>query len=272
MEAFYPLDVWVCDAVLAGPAAGPHHPRGHLRRVRLLLQLLRRLARPLPRRRHDQIARWGLDASARSSSRSARTTATSSAGSPSKGVPVLGVEPARNIAATAVEAGVPTVAEFFGRELAEQLVADGPPGRPHRRQERAGPDPRRQRRRGGARGRSSRPTGVVTIEFPHLQRLIEGNQFDTIYHEHFSYFSLLSAASDLRAPTACGSSTSRRSGPTADRCGSTPATTATPRSRPTERVDRAARPRDRARLRVAPRPTGRSTSRCGARSDASSRR
>src|SRR6185503_11481718 len=38
-----------------------------------------------------------------------------------------------------------------------------------------------------------KPTGTVTIEFPHLQRLVEGNQFDTIYHEHFSYFSLLAA-------------------------------------------------------------------------------
>ena len=66
---------------------------------------------------------------------------------------------------------------------------------------------------------AARPHGVVTVEFPHLVRLIEGNQFDTIYHEHFSYFSFWHGPSSLRsARLRC--STSRSCRPTAARCGS----------------------------------------------------
>ena len=48
-----------------------------------------------------------------------------------------------------------------------------------------------------------KPEGVVTLEFPHLERLIDENQFDTIYHEHFSYFSLIDDRADRRSATAC---------------------------------------------------------------------
>ena len=105
------------------------------------------------------------------------------------GIPILGVEPARNVAAAAVERGIPTLVEFFGEELARRLV--------------------------GERGRADLvvannvlaqvpdlndfvagislllgPSGTATLEFPHLLRLVEEVQYDTIYHEHFSYFSL----------------------------------------------------------------------------------
>jgi 2-polyprenyl-3-methyl-5-hydroxy-6-metoxy-1,4-benzoquinol methylase len=105
------------------------------------------------------------------------------------GIPVLGVEPASNVARVALEKGIPTEVAFFGTEVAERL-----------------------RTRGGAadlivannvlahvprlndfvRGLAIllKPTGVITIECPHLLTLVAGNQFDTIYHEHFSYFSL----------------------------------------------------------------------------------
>ena len=108
-----------------------------------------------------------------------------------RGIPVLGVEPAANVAKVAVERGVPTAVQFLGRETGRALA--------------------------GTHGRANlvlgnnvlahvpnvndfvagmvellAPGGVITMEFPHLQRLIEGNQFDTIYHEHFSYFSFLS--------------------------------------------------------------------------------
>ncbi|MEA2827458.1 MAG: hypothetical protein QOG43_1897 [Actinomycetota bacterium] len=108
------------------------------------------------------------------------------------GVPVLGIEPAANVAAVAVGRGVPTDVAFFGRTTATRLVAE--------------------------RGRADlivannvlahvpdlndfvaglalalAPDGVLSVEFPHLLRLIEEAQFDTIYHEHFSYFSLLTA-------------------------------------------------------------------------------
>jgi hypothetical protein len=107
-----------------------------------------------------------------------------------KGIPVLGVEPAANVAEAAVKQGVPTTTRLFGRETAGELAAE--------------------------RGRADlvignnvlaqvsdlngfvagmkillKPQGVITMEFPHLLRLMDENQFDTIYHEHFSYFSFL---------------------------------------------------------------------------------
>jgi SAM-dependent methyltransferase len=105
-----------------------------------------------------------------------------------RGVPVLGVEPARNVAAAAEKAGIPTLVEFFGRDLAGRLASAG-------------------RRADLLVGNNVlahvpdindfvaglalalAPGGVVTMEFPHLLRLMEENQFDTIYHEHFSYLS-----------------------------------------------------------------------------------
>jgi hypothetical protein len=109
-----------------------------------------------------------------------------------KGIPVLGIEPAANVAEAARKKNIPTLVKFFGRQTASELVAE--------------------------RGRADlvlgnnvlaqvpdindfvagiklllAPHGVVTIEFPHLMKLMEENQFDTIYHEHFFYFSLMSA-------------------------------------------------------------------------------
>jgi SAM-dependent methyltransferase len=105
------------------------------------------------------------------------------------GVPVLGIEPAANVARTAIERGIPTLVDFLGRRSGQAIAA--------------------------AHGRADlvlgnnvlahvpdindfvcglrellAPQGVITLEFPHLQRLMECNQFDTIYHEHFSYLSL----------------------------------------------------------------------------------
>jgi hypothetical protein len=115
-----------------------------------------------------------------------------------RGIPALGIEPARNVAAAAQQKGIPTRVEFFGLAAARRLVAE--------------------------RGRADllignnvlaqvpalndfvagiavllAGDGVVTLEFPHLLRLIEGHQFDTIYHEHFSYFSLITAERILAA-------------------------------------------------------------------------
>ncbi len=107
-----------------------------------------------------------------------------------RGVPALGIEPAANVAEAARARGVDTVVKFFGVDTAREIV--------------------------DSHGRADlilgnnvlaqipdinscvagiavalAPSGTATFEFPHLQRLVEGNQFDTIYHEHFSYFSLL---------------------------------------------------------------------------------
>ena len=107
-----------------------------------------------------------------------------------RGVPVLGVEPAANVATAAEAKGIPTVVRFFSEHAARELVDEG-------------------RRADLVIGNNVLahvpglndfvagieillgPDGVVTMEFPHLLRLIEETEFDTIYHEHFSYFSAL---------------------------------------------------------------------------------
>ena len=109
-----------------------------------------------------------------------------------RGVAVLGVEPAANVAKVAEEKGIPTLVKFFGRATARELVAEG-------------------RRADLILGNNVlaqvhdindfvaglqillAPGGIVTIEFPHLERMVAENEFDTIYHEHFSYFSLYAA-------------------------------------------------------------------------------
>jgi C-methyltransferase C-terminal domain/Putative zinc binding domain/Methyltransferase domain len=107
-----------------------------------------------------------------------------------RGVPVLGVEPAANVAAVAEERGVPSLVEFFGAESATRLA-----GERRRADLIVGNNvlahvPALNDFVEGIRILLERD-GVVTMEFPHLLRLIEATQFDTIYHEHFSYFSLL---------------------------------------------------------------------------------
>jgi hypothetical protein len=107
-----------------------------------------------------------------------------------KGIPVLGIEPARNVAEAAVACGIPTLVEFFGVKLAEELRREGITANllvgnnvlAHV------PDIN-----DFVRGLKTilHPQGVMTMEFPHLMKLMKLNQFDTIYHEHFSYFSLI---------------------------------------------------------------------------------
>ena len=108
-----------------------------------------------------------------------------------RGIPSLGVEPAANVAKVAVEKGIPTVVRFFGRETARDLVANGQSPNLILGNNVLAQVPDLNDFVGGLKillGQS----GVVTIEFPHLLRTIEGNQFDQVYHEHFSYFSLYS--------------------------------------------------------------------------------
>jgi SAM-dependent methyltransferase len=108
------------------------------------------------------------------------------------GVPILGIDPSHTVAEAAEKKGVPTLVEFFGTQLAGKLVKEG-------------------RLADLILGNNVlahvpdvndfvagmvlllKPAGVITMEFPHVVRLVEGMQFDTIYHEHFSYFSLHTA-------------------------------------------------------------------------------
>jgi SAM-dependent methyltransferase len=109
-----------------------------------------------------------------------------------KGIPVLGVEPARNVAETAIARGVPTVVKLFGRQAARELAAEGVQADLVCGANVLAQVPDVNDFVGGIK-LLLKPGGVVTVEFPHLMRLMDENQFDTIYHEHFSYFSFLTA-------------------------------------------------------------------------------
>jgi SAM-dependent methyltransferase len=105
------------------------------------------------------------------------------------GVPVLGIEPAENVAREAIAKGVPTRTEFFGVAYAEQLLAEGLSADLIAGNNVLAQVPDLNDFVAGI-ARLLKPQGVVTLEFPHIGKLIAENQFDTIYHEHFSYFSL----------------------------------------------------------------------------------
>ena len=105
-----------------------------------------------------------------------------------KGIPVLGVEPATNVAGEAIKKGIPTIVDFFGREISKEIIkqdkqADLLIGNNILAQV---PDIN-----GFVEGMANllKPSGVITLEFHHLLNLIDKNQFDTISHERFSYFS-----------------------------------------------------------------------------------
>ena len=107
-----------------------------------------------------------------------------------RGIPVLGVEPAANVAAVAREKGIPTLVKFFGVETATQLRDDGLQADLLLGNNVLAHVPDINDFVAGM-AIVLKADGVVTMEFPHLLRLIQLNQFDTIYHEHFSYLSLL---------------------------------------------------------------------------------
>lgn len=109
-----------------------------------------------------------------------------------RGVPVLGIEPAANVARAAEAKGIPTRVRFFGRETARELAAEchadlllGNNVLAH--------VPDLNDFVAGMKTLLA-SDGVITMEFPHLMRLVEDRQFDTIYHEHFSYFSFLTVS------------------------------------------------------------------------------
>jgi SAM-dependent methyltransferase len=106
-----------------------------------------------------------------------------------RGIPCLGVEPAANVAEAAIEKGIPTRVAFFGRATARALRDDGVQADLLVGNNVLAHVPDINDFVGGLKILLA-PGGTITMEFPHLVRLMEGNQFDTIYHEHFSYLSL----------------------------------------------------------------------------------
>lgn len=107
-----------------------------------------------------------------------------------KHIPVLGIEPAENVAKVAIEKGIPSLVKFFGVKTAQELAHAGKQADLLLGNNVLAHVPDLNDFVAGMKV-LLKPAGIITMEFPHLLRLIEANQFDTIYHEHFSYFSLL---------------------------------------------------------------------------------
>ncbi len=105
-----------------------------------------------------------------------------------KNIPVLGIEPTANTAQVAEEKGIETIVDFFGVKLAETLAAKGIEADLLLGNNVLAHVPDINDFVGGMKI-ILKPQGVITMEFPHLMQLVENNQFDTIYHEHFSYLS-----------------------------------------------------------------------------------
>lgn len=113
-----------------------------------------------------------------------------------KGIPVLGVEPAANVAQVALAKGIPTLVKFFGVETARSMIGSGLRADLLIGNNVFGHVPDLNDFIAGMKLLLN-PKGVITLEFPHLQRLMQENQFDTMYHEHFSYYSLIAAEQAL---------------------------------------------------------------------------
>ena len=105
-------------------------------------------------------------------------------------IPVLGIEPAVNVAQVAIDKGIPTVTRFFGEKFARDMRDEGGQADLIIGNNVLAQVPDLNDFVAGMKI-LLKASGVITLEFPHIARLIEENQFDTIYHEHFSYFSLL---------------------------------------------------------------------------------
>jgi len=115
-----------------------------------------------------------------------------------RGIPVLGIEPAANVAAAALKKNIPTLVKYFNRKLASELAAEGKRADLLLGNNVLAQVPDLNSFVAGMKILLA-DRGVITLEFPHLLRLMEENQFDTIYHEHFSYFSLITAETILSA-------------------------------------------------------------------------
>jgi SAM-dependent methyltransferase len=188
MEPFYPLCTLVCGQCLLVQLEEFETPEAIFSDYAYFSSYSASWLEHSRRYVEQMVERWGLDGS------SHVVELASNDGYllqyfVARGVSVLGIEPAANVAEVAVANGVPTLVEFFGVPVATRLAA--------------------QRRADLLLGNNVlahvpdlndfvagmkvllAPEGVITMEFPHLLRLIEDNQYDTIYHEHFSYFSFL---------------------------------------------------------------------------------
>jgi SAM-dependent methyltransferase len=200
MEPFYPLHVWVCESCFLVQLEEYVAPEDIFTEYAYFSSYASSWVEHAEKYVADMVKRLALD------KKSFVVELASNDGYllqsfVRRGIPCLGIEPAANVARVAEEKGVPTLVKFFGRELGQEFADDGRQADLIIGNNVLAQVPDLNSFVDGMR-RLLKPSGTATLEFPHLQRLVEGNQFDTIYHEHFSYFSLLAverifAAHDL---------------------------------------------------------------------------
>jgi len=189
-EKFYPLKVWVCESCLLSQLEEFESPDAIFSDYLYFSSISTSWVEHARRYCEMMTGRFGFDAS------SQIVEIASNDGYllqhfKAKGIPVLGVEPAANVAKVAWEQKqIPSVVKFFGVQTAQELVTDGRSADLLLGCNVLAHVPDINDFVGGLKV-ALKPAGVITFEFPHLLRLIEQNQFDTIYHEHFSYLSLL---------------------------------------------------------------------------------
>jgi SAM-dependent methyltransferase len=197
MEPFYPLHVWICDRCLLVQLEEYVRPEEIFTEYAYFSSFSTSWVEHARRYANEMVDGLGL------SPESFVVEVGSNDGYllqhfVGRGVPVLGVEPAANVASRAEERGVATLVEFFGVDVARRLAESG----------------QRADLLIGNNVLAQVPDlndfvaglailladdGVLTLEFPHVVNLIEGNQFDTIYHEHFSYFSFVTTRTIFEA-------------------------------------------------------------------------
>jgi len=189
MEPFYPLHAFLCDQCFLVQLNEFESPQNIFSDYAYFSSYSQSWLQHASKYVNKMVDRFGLDAS------SQVIEIASNDGYllqyfKEKDIPVLGIEPAANVAKVAINAGIQTITEFFGVNTARELASS---------------DKRADLLLGNnvlahvpdlndfVEGLKIllKKTGVITLEFPHLQRLMEHAQFDTIYHEHFSYFSFV---------------------------------------------------------------------------------
>ena len=190
MEPFYPLHVWLCHACFLVQLEEYVSPRDIFTEYAYFSSYSDSWVAHAKRYVDAVSARFGLD-------RSKKIMEIASNDGyllqhfVQKGIPVLGIEPAANVAKVAVEKGIPTTVRFFGVATAKEIVAEHGHADLLLGNNVLAHVPNINDFVGGMKI-LLRPGGVITMEFPHLFRLMAENQFDTIYHEHFSYLSFYS--------------------------------------------------------------------------------
>jgi hypothetical protein len=187
MEPFYPLHVWICDECFLVQLEEYVSPAQIFTEYAYFSSYSDSWVEHARRYAEAMRARFGIDAS-KKVMEIASNDGYLLQHFVNAGVPVLGIEPAANVAKAAIAKGIPTTVRFFGVDTATAVRAEQGPANLLLGNNVLAHVPDINDFVGGMKVLLA-PDGVITMEFPHLFRLMAENQFDTIYHEHFSYLS-----------------------------------------------------------------------------------